>query len=652
MTAVEEPVKSMEEVRAEAEEFGYRYAYGSLFPPLINSKGQVEASLADWQIEAHCLRAKRKWEGYATVEEGERPREYQGYVAHFMAFVSALWPKFEWNPNAVKICKEMWVPGRKFLGVAGHASSGKTEAIAYFAVAFFLIDPENTMVIVTSKTVEIAQKKVWGSVKRAWNQLPENIKVPDEKLPGNLTQKAITYVNRATGKEDTQRGLMLMPGEQNQYRKSADKYQGIKAPNVMVAADELATLSPAIVETAISNLTKNPNFIFVGAFNPETHYDASRRVAMPKAGWGSISERDMEWETEIGYCIRFDGTKSPNVLDPARPWSGLYNREDLERDLRFYHGDKTAGFWTMVRGFWPPMGIEDAIYSSQEIEMYRGEATFPGQPKGFVWLQDPIRLAGLDPSYRPGGDKAILYFGLLGRARLTGEKYGDNGPEILLFQYADPLGHLESPGFLILAEDVTKAQDKPRQVAEALKRECERRNIRIENVGIDVTGAASFGSLVRMVWGDGFLEIDFSHAPSETPISATDPRTAKERYADRPSELWYSGKYLLWTEQLKGISPELAADMVNRSFAESNGKVKIESKEKMKERIGRSPDIGDGAFCVLDVARQRHGLTSVAKAVKTKEQEREGLEDAFTAWARRMNGAALPDLDYSEFQSS
>lgn len=649
MTDVEEPARTMEEIRAEAEEMGFRYAYGSLFPPISNSKGQIESPMADWQIEAHCLRAKKNWEGCATVEEGERPREYQGYVAHFMAFVSILWPKFEWNPNAVKICREMWVPGRKFLGIAGHASSSKTESLAYFSVAFFLIDPENTMVIVTSKTVEIAQKKIWGSVKRAWNQLSANLGIPEDELPGNATQKAITYVDRVTGHEDTQRGLMLMPGEQNQYRKSADKYQGIKAPNVMVSADELATLSPAIVETAISNLTKNPNFIFVGAFNPETHYDAARKVAMPKAGWGSISERDMEWETDLGYCIRFDGTKSPNVLDPSAPWTGLYTRADLERDLRFYHGDKTAGFWTMVRGFWPPMGIEDAIYSSQEIEMYRGEAVLPGQDKGFVWLQDPTRLAGLDPSYRPGGDAAVLYFGLLGRARLTGGKWGENGPEVLLLQYTDPLGPLESPGFLVLAEDVTKAQDKPRQVAEALKRECERRSIRIENVGIDITGAASFGSLVRMVWGDGFLEVDFSQSPSDTPISDTDPRTAKERYADRPSELWYSGKYLLWTEQLKGITPELAQDMVSRSYEESGGKVRIESKEKMKLRIGRSPDKADAAFVCLDVARQRHGLTSVAKPTKTKEQEKAGLEDAFAAFARRINGAAQPGLDYSEF---
>lgn len=639
MIATEEPLKTMEEVRAEAEEQGYRYCYGSLFPPNYNSRGQMVGPMQDWQIEAHCLRADKPWAEYTHVLEGEKPMEYQGYVAHFMAFVSALWPTFEWNPNSVKIIKELFVEGRQFLGVAGHGSSSKTETLAYAAVAFFLIDPRNTMCIVTSKTVEIAQKKIWGSVRRAWNQLKTVIKEKD--LPGELTMKAITYIDITTGDQDPQRGLMLMPGEQSQYRKSADKYQGMKAPNLMVAADELATLSPAIVETAISNLTKGATrmFKFVGSFNPETHHDASRKVAMPKAGWGSITVNDMEWETELGYCIRFDGLKSPNVLDGKATWTGLYTREMLEKDLVHYHGEKTAGFWTMVRGFWPPMGIEDAIYSSQEIETHRGEWM---EEKGFHWLEAPIRCAGLDPSYRPGGDRAVLYFGQCGLASFDDKRVQ------MVFQFGDPLGPQISPGYLILAEDVTKAQDKSRQVAEALKCECEKRSIRIENVGIDVTGAASFGSLVRMVWGDGFLEIDFSQSASETPISATDPMPSNERYADKPSELWYSGKYLLWTEQLKGISPDLAQEMVSRSFTESGGKIKIEPKDKMKLRIGKSPDISDGAFCCLDVARQRLNLVSNAQNTKTKEQEKAGEEDGFTGWARRMGlqGASIQSLVY------
>jgi hypothetical protein len=634
------PTPSLEEEEAELEKLQYRKAYGAWFEPIIDARGRISGMKPMWMIERQILNATRDWEGYTGVYEGERPPEYQGWVEHFMAFVSALWPHFEWNPNAEKIVRELFVDGRQFLGIAGHGSSGKTETLAYIAVALFLVDPANTMVICTSKTFDTAQKKIWGSVSKAWNKL-KNV-IPEQFLPGHLTTKAITYVNVTTGDKDGQRGLILMPGEHSQFKKFADKYQGIKSPVLMVAADELATISPAVVETAIANLTKGtsdirmPNgdikkgfFKFAGGFNPETHHDASRKVAMPKKGWGSITIDDTEWETEIGYCIRFDGMKSPNVLAGRPIWTGLYTRDMLEADLKHYGGEKTAGFWSMVRGFWPPMGIEDAIYSSQEIETYRGEWM---EKKGFMWLSMPTKVAGLDPSFRPGGDRAILYFGLCGMARF------DDGRVQMVFQWTH---------YILLAEDVTKAQDKSMQVALTTKSACEKEGVNIIHLGVDITGAAAFGSLLRAVWGDGFLEVNFAESASDAPISETDPRPAKDRYADRPSELWFSGKPLLRTEQLKGIHPDLAADLVSRSFTERQGKIEIESKEIMKKRIGHSPDIGDAGMIALDVARQRCGLVSVEKVAKTRQQQQdpEG-DDEFMKWARKMHLEGRPSLIY------
>lgn len=633
---------SAEEQDAQLEALGYRKAYGSYFPPVTDSRGRILYASPDWLIERHILQATQDWQGYNTVDPGERPQEFQGWVEHFMAFISALWPHFEWNPNAEKIVRELFVEGRQFLGVAGHGSSGKTEALAYIAVGFFLINPADTMIICTSKTFDTAQKKIWGSVKNAWNKL--KLVITDERqLPGHLTNKDIAYVDIVTGHKDTQRGLTLMPGEPSQFKKFADKYQGMKAPYLLVMADELATISPAVVETAVANLTKGGEkmFKFAGSFNPGTFYDAARRVAMPKAGWGSITIKDTEWETELGYCVRFDGTTSPNVLAGRQIWKGLYTREMLENDLRYYGGEKTAGFWSMVRGFWPPMGVEDAIYSSQAISTYRGEWM---ESKGFYWLEPPKRCAGLDPAYRPGGDRAVLHFGLCGPARF------EDGRQQMVFQWCDPLGPEESMGYIVLAEDVTKAQDKPRQVAELTKIECEKRNIPIELLGVDITGAAAFGSLLRVVWGDGFLEINFAESASDAPVSDTDPEPASERYADRPSELWFSGHPLLRTEQLKGINPDLAADMVSRSFKEVNGKIQIEKKDIMKQRIGRSPDIADAGFCCLDVARQRLGLSSIEKAAKTKEQQANGGETEYAKFAKRMQGTDLPDLHYEGAQ--
>lgn len=480
------------------------------------------------------------------------------------------------------------------------------------------------MVIATSKTLQAAKLKIWGVITRAWNQASEVI--GEKLMPGILTTKHIEFFDGKT--RDPLRGIELLAGEQSQIKKSAEKLQGIKAPNIFVAADELATLSPGLVETAVSNLTSNENLKFVGSFNPASFYDASRLVAMPKKGWGSINIDSLEWETELGYCIRFDGLFSPNLDYEVPRWTGLYTREMLKLDIQRYHGEKTAAFYQMVRAFWPPDGAKDAIYSSQEIETYRGEWR---AGKGFVWMEVSKKLCGLDPSYRAGGDRAVAYFGQCGLAKF------DDGRLQVVFQLDD---------YVILAEDVTKAEDKPRQVAESLKKECELRGVPIEMVGIDVTGAAAFASVVRLVWGDGFLEIRFSEKASEVSIAETHSTNASEDYYDRLSELWYCGKPLLRSEQFKGIGPDVANEMVNRSYSLAAGKTMVEPKDVMKKRIGRSPDISDAAFCCLDVARQRCDLTSSEKVAKGSKQDDKDDMDAFTEWANSHQLTHRPNLIY------
>lgn len=616
----QKPEMTREERIAVGERYGFRYAYGSLFPPVTDSEGRPKGPMPDWMVEAHCCRATAPWPKKLRIQEGQKPRDCEDFAYHFTRFISAIWPKFVWNPNAVKICRELFTEGRQFLGVGGHKSSGKSYALAYFAVAFFLVDPKNTKVIATSKTIQSAQGKIWGLILKAWSEATDTI--GKHYMPGIATSKAITHLDGEA--RNPLRGIELLAGEQSQIKQSAEKLQGIKAPNILVVADELATLSPGLVETAKANLTANKNLKFCGSFNPKTFYDASRMVAMPKKGWGSISIDDTEWETEIGYCIRFDGKFSPNVEAGKEIWEGLYTAAMYDLDVKRYV-ENTPSYYEQVRGFWSPTGADDAIYSSQEIENYRGEWK---AGKGFFWLEPPTRVAGLDPSYAPGGDRAALYLALYGQARF------EDGRTQWVFQFEE---------YTILAEDVTKAEDKSRQVCEAAKKQCEEWGVKIENLGVDITGAMAFGSLMRTVWADGFLPVVFSEKASDTPISDTEFEAAEEGYANKVSELWYTGKPMLRAEQLKGIHPDLAAEMVARSYRTVNGKIQVEPKEKMKLRTGRSPDVADSAFIALEVARQRLGMEA---AEKSKSPRGDMTKDEFSEWAEQITGCRAQALEF------
>lgn len=633
-----EPMTKEERI-AHAEALGYRYAYGSLFPPVPDANGKLtRVQMPDWMIEAWCCRAKKPWGGKAAIVEGEKPKRHLGFTEHFKRFVSCVWHEqnpiisFEWNPNSERIVEELFVPGRKFLGIAGGKSTSKTESLSCVAVALFLINPSKTKCIMTAKTLKAAAGRNWGRMILMWRAACHffgegDMSAGEKIMPGVLKEGIIEYRN---GDYRTATcGIELVACEQGGTKKAADKIVGAKQVDgvLFVNAEELATLPHGLVETCRDNLAVNEGFLFAGPFNPRDYFDGAMLVAKPKDGWESINVEDDGWETDLGYCLHLDNLKSPNVTarEGDRLWKGLYSKKDLEWDEKRHNGQNSPSFWTMVRGFWPPTGALDCIYSGQEIALYLGDKK-PGRE--WFWLEQPIKLGGLDPAYVGGGDRAAAYFAELGLGSVLGQKK-------MVLCYTD---------YEIIAGDVTKGQDKPRMVAEGFKEECEKRGVPIKNTGVDVTGAASFASLLKMVWGEGFLEINFAESASDVAIAETDSNVAEEDYANKRSELWYSGKPLLRSGQLKGIGPDLASEMCTCMFRVIGGKTVVEKKEDMKKRTGFSPDICEAAWCCLAVARERFGLTSVEKSRSNSSSDMSKNE--FLQWAEQIAGVKCKMLEF------
>lgn len=635
--AVAESKMTKAELRAHrieiAERAGYRYAYGSLFPPVCDMKGKPLGPMPDWMVEAHCCRATQPSQGKLVIAEGTRPKEYMGFAHHLRRFIELVWHDknpifhFEWNPNAVLIFEEIFngeTP--RFVGIAGNKSSSKTQTLSVIACALFIVNPYRTKCIATSYTIQTGADKIFGVIKLMWQAACAFF--GEANMPGRLkgSEHKIVLVHPDGFVDDT-KGIELIAGEQAKSKKSSARLQGIKAEYIFVAADELATLSHAIVKTCKENIaTANKNVWVAGSFNPDHYYDGSMEMAKPIAGWDSITVDSLKWQTLLGVCIHLDGLKSPNVIAGYEKWKGLYTREQLMKDKEWYGGEKTHGFWQMIRAFWSPTGSSDAIYSGQEIETYHADRPCG---TGWYWAETPTLCAGHDPSFRPGGDRAVAYSGKVGHAIF------EDGSRRKVFEFGD---------YEVLAEDVTKGQDKPRQVAEAFKLFCESRGILIENAGVDVTGAAAYASLLRAVWGHGFLEIIFSETASDAPISETEQEAASERYANRSSEIWYSAKPLMRSQQIKGIHPDMADEMCNRTYREHQGKIIIEKKEEMKARTGKSPDLSDAGFCCLDLVRQRHGLVSAEVARNGRGNRMSN--DEFLQWAEQIAGCKVPYLQF------
>lgn len=514
-----------------------------------------------------------------------------GRAGHFRRAVNMLWgqpsaPKrFIWHPWAEKMLEAACE--HQYLAVAGCANSGKSEFFAVWAIVNFLSALDQTMVLVTSTSLKESRKRIWGSIHDYWQALPA-------PRPGKLVDSVgMIRLEVGGGKFSDRCGIALVAAEKKKEKEAVGKLIGIKNQNVILILDEMPEISEAVLEAGRSNLSANPNFQLVGLGNPASYYDAFGILCTPRDGWGSISVESDEWETELGHAIRFDATKSPNVLAGETLYSFLPTQRKLDEKKEMGLDENSLGFWRMMRGFWAPVGNEDAVYSESDIVKCRAD-----QP--VEWGTElPVCVAALDPAFTPGGDRCILYLGKVG-ASTTGVR------TLWLDRYVQ------------LQVDVTNKEEPPSyQLVRQFRAQCEAYGVEPKNAAFDATGAGgSFGDVVAIRWSPEVLRVQFGGAASMRPVSLSDRTPGRQRYGNRVSELWFGGKELLRSGQLRGVSRDLILEMTARRYStrKAGGELRLEVERKvdMKLRTGKSPDIADAVFIMVSLCVERLHLSAVS----------------------------------------
>ena len=78
-----------------------------------------------------------------------------------------------------------------------------------------------------------------------------------------------------------------------------------------------------------------------------------------------------------------------------------------------------------------------------------------------------------------------------------------------------------------------------------------------------------------------------------------------EHYSKFVTELWYSLRYAIEADQIRGLPEDVMNELCMRNWSRvANDKIEAESKEDMKERTRKSPDLGDWAAIILEGARR------------------------------------------------
>ncbi len=217
-----------------------------------------------------------------------------------------------------------------------------------------------------------------------------------------------------------------------------------------------------------------------------------------------------------------------------------------------------------------------------------------------VWVGDFTEIAGLDPAFE-GGDRCILRIGRAGEIDGGGWAF-------------DP-----SHAIIPIKVDVTSQEPLHYQIVRQVKHELESRDIKREHFGLDTTGeGGGLASIFVREWGPGFLEVEFGGRASEDPVSENDPKPASKEYLYKVTQLWFNFRSFVQNGQVRGLDDETAVEFCKRFYEMVGNLIKVESKEQMKMRTGRSPDLADATVVMSEVVRLRIRQFSAVRAGRAK----------------------------------
>lgn len=576
--------------------------YGALWPE----------SATDLQIEMGAIRAGGRWE-----KGGKKCG--MGLAYHYHALRSILWPQLDdhrWHQLCLKeICAS------KVTVLMGPGSSGKTHEAASWALCDYYTFPDETCILISSTDLRGLELRVWGEIKT----LHEDAKTRHD-LPGNLVESkhAISTddIDEDTAR-DLRKGIIGIPCIQNGKFVGLGKYCGIKQKRMRLVADEAQFMGASFL-SAFANLDKNPDFKAIVLGNPNDMLDSLGKAAEPKEGWGAHLEPDKTdvWNTRFmnGRCVNLIGTDSPNFDYPAdmpARFPYLISRQKIENTLSFFSKDSIE-YYSQCIGAMKIGQLARRVITRELCQK------FGAFNKDVIWSGEPRkRIGGLDSAY--GGDRCV-----------TGHvEFGKDVTGKTVLSIYKPT---------IVPVRVGTGKEPEEQIADFCKDYCIEHSITPDNFFHDSTGRGSLGTALARVWSAQCNPVEFGGNPTPRPVSVDlhiwDEKLRRmrlkrcdEHYSKFVTELWFAVRYAIEASQIFGLPEDVMEEGCMREWALVKGdKREIESKEDMKERVGRSPDLFDWLSICVEGARRRGFM--VAKLANAEEVQKT------QEWLRKLREAA------------
>lgn len=591
--------------------------------------------LDELEIEFQCIRHGGQWTAKSTGE-----RCGKGLFYHYKQAMTLMWPDDDWHRWAELGLREM-IANRMTIFL-GPASSNKTYGASKFALTDYFLEPEKTLVLVSSTEGRGLELRIWGKIK----QLHQRALVRYPWLPGKIIDyiKSISTddLEKAKGKKAGRvldRGLICIPCKTGGKNVGMSAYVGIKQARLRLVADELQHMEDGFLD-AVSNLGVNPDFKLLGLGNPIDPTDPLGIVSEPKGGWATHPEpkKTTVWDTKWpdGKCVNFVGTDSPNFdysQNRADKYPYLIGKDHINRTAEIW-GRDSARFHEQCIGIMKPGMLNRRVITKDLCRNHRAS-------EQAMWKSTQrTRLYACDAAYSGiGGDRCVAGWAEFGEASTGEQILRINPPQIIPISISGDK----------IPED---------QIAEFIRDDAASAEIEPDHIFYDSTGRGTLGIAFARVFE--YLKkkpvpVEFGGKPSRRPVRHdyfTSENGSKrhvrcdEFFVDKVSELWMVSRYAIETEQIRELPADVIDEGCQREYGTEKGnKTFVESKhdKRARERMKVSPDLYDWFVTIIEGARQLgFQIRKVGAPLVELNDEEDDWADRENRKFRRLLAEALP----------
>jgi len=535
-----------------------------------------QPEMSDFQLELWCA---KKWREPTFAAGKLSDPELHMIRAIEFAFPKGN-PHFTISPWTEEHCYD-WCR-EDFCITWGCASSSKSNDYGLLAVLDWIADPKDTLTIIASTSKDMLQIRTYESVLRYFKLLKKQLGVP-----GMISKTRLAIVNDEADDDESTvkasiKGVAVQAGTVEEAKANL---HGGHLPYVRLIGDELAQMREAFME-ARHNLSigAKKGFKLIGLCNPDSVYDLAGQYSVPLDGWGSVDENTPFWRTQWGKVRHHNGFKSPAVVMPGGDdmFPYLINQQQIDRIISEHHGNPDApAVWTQIKGFPPPQGSDHTVLTEVLVTTFN-------MSDSVVWADDYKVIAGLDPAFTASGDNCILQIAEVG--------FSKEGRLVICFRET-------------LALKIEASSNRPvtYQIADQVRAAMDEHGFTIDMLGVDDSGTQNVGDVLEAEIGPGLWRVNFASRASDLPVSAINNTPARDRYANRITELYYTLSEFGQRHQIRGLPPEAARQFCCRRL-EARRPLRIEPKDQVKKRIKCSPDEADACAIAIGVARERLGV--------------------------------------------